>query len=122
MIHGTGIDLVEVRRIEKLIKNHAALGRIFGEDELKYLSRKQTAESYAANFCAKEAFAKALGTGVRGFKLCEVELLRDDLGKPFYKLSGDALKLAQGLIFHISITHTATYAAAFTVAERIDHG
>jgi holo-[acyl-carrier protein] synthase len=119
MIFGTGIDMIEISRIEKLLQNHLSLQHIYGDEELTLLSRRNSAESYAANFCAKEAFAKALGTGVRGFRLCEVQLLRDETGLPYFKLSGSAEKIAaqSGLIFHISVTHSGAFAAAFAVAE-----
>ena len=64
------------------------------------------------------AFAKALGTGLRGFALNEVEVLRDALGKPYFALSGRAAARAEGLVFSLSLTHDGGYAAAFVVAER----
>ena len=75
-------------------------------------------ETMAANFAAKEAFAKALGTGVRGFALGEVAVLRDSLGAPYFALSGRAKELAvgRGLAFSVSLTHTDELAAAFVVA------
>jgi holo-[acyl-carrier protein] synthase len=119
MIFGTGVDIVEIQRFEKLINRHNSLKHIFGEEELEQLAQSNRVASFAANFCAKEAFAKALGTGVRGFKLNEVEILRDDLGKPFYKLSGSAKKItdAAKLKFHVSLSHSLQFAIAFTVAE-----
>jgi holo-[acyl-carrier protein] synthase len=122
MICGTGIDIIEISRIEKMLSRHTVLSRVYGAQELEFLCKKGSAQSYAANYCAKEAFAKALGTGVRGFRLSEVQLLRDESGKPFFKLSGDAEKIAsrEGLICHISVTHSGTLAAAFAVVERAD--
>jgi len=119
MIFGTGVDIIEIQRFEKLINRHNNLTRIFGEEELEQLTQNNRVASFAANFCAKEAFAKALGTGVRGFKLNEVEILRDDLGKPFYKLSGSAKKNSDAakLKFHVSLSHSLQFAIAFTVAE-----
>ena len=75
-------------------------------------------ETMAANFAAKEAFAKALGTGVRGFALGEVAVLRDSLGAPYFALSGRAKELAEGRgpAFSVSLTHTDELAAAFVVA------
>lgn len=122
MIAGTGIDLVEIRRVARLVEKHAGLSRLYGAEELVLLRRKNSAASYAANFCAKEAFAKALGTGVCGFLLRDVQLLRDGRGRPYYRLSGRAREMAaeEGLTFHVSVTHTDQYAAAFAVAERRD--
>lgn len=120
MIFGIGTDIVELDRVRRMLERHRDLSRIFGERERALLAQKNTLGTYAAHFCAKEAFAKALGTGVRGFSLYEVELLRDVMGKPFYALSGraEALVTAQGLLIHVSITHDRTRAMAFAVAER----
>lgn len=74
----------------------------------------------AASFAAKEAFSKALGTGIRGFALAEVSVLRDSLGAPYFALSGRAARLAEerGLRFSVSLSHTEDLAAAFVVAWR----
>ena len=120
MICGLGVDLVEIERVARLVARHHGLFRVFGEKERSFLARRQSAASYAANFCAKEAFAKALGTGVRGFSLCEVEILRDEWGKPYYALSGRAASLAaeKKLRFSVSLSHDRTHAVAFAVAEK----
>ncbi|MBE6827690.1 MAG: holo-[acyl-carrier-protein] synthase [Ruminococcaceae bacterium] len=110
-----GIDLIEISRIEKALKSEGFISKVYGESELKELSVKK-AQSYAAAFCAKEALAKALGTGISGFKLNEAEVLHDEKGKPYFKLSGSALELAKGLSFALSITHTDEYAAAVVTA------
>lgn len=115
----TGIDLVEISRIQRSIKNPRFCRNVFGQEEYVFLqSRGFSAQSAAASFCAKEAFAKALGTGVRGFRLSEVELLRNHLGKPYLKLSGNAEKIARekNLYFSVSVTHTKMYAAAVVIA------
>lgn len=112
----TGIDLVSIKRIEKSIKNIRFLQRVFSEEENALFKKKNfKAETVATNFAGKEAFAKALGTGVRGFSLKDVEILRDDLGAPFVRLSGNAKKLAEGYIISISLTHTDNDAGAFVV-------
>jgi holo-[acyl-carrier protein] synthase len=118
MISGVGVDIENIRRFERLAAKHRSLSHIYGPAELALLA-SCGARSYAANYCAKEAFAKALGTGVRGFRLREVELLRDSGGRPYYSLSGAAKLIAQsrGLVFHVSVTHSDEYAAAFAVAE-----
>ena len=122
MIYGIGIDLLKISRIEALLKRHAGLSRIFGAAELSQLKAINRAESYAANFCAKEAFSKALGTGIRGFRLSEAEVLRDKAGKPYLSLSGNAKRMAESrnLIFHVSLTHSGPDAAAVVVAETPD--
>ena len=112
-----GIDIVDIKRIEHSLKSESFKARVYGADELKELESKRY-ESYAGAFCAKEAFAKALGTGVRGFSLCEVQILHDEYGAPNFSLSGNAQKIAteKGLEFSLSITHTDTIAMASVIA------
>ena len=76
------------------------------------------AETIAASYAAKEAFGKALGTGVRGFAFKEVAVLRDPLGAPYFALSGNAARIAEEreLRFSLSLTHTEELAAAFVIA------
>lgn len=71
-------------------------------------ARPNRAQSAAADFAAKEACAKAMGTGFRGIRLVEIELLHDGSGKPELHLSGAAGEFAQssGLAFSVSLTHT----------------
>lgn len=119
MIYGVGTDIVEISRIEKSIKSPRFLKKVFSEKEIELLKSKNfNPQTAAANFCAKEAFSKALGTGVRGFALNEVSVLRDELGKPYIELSGKALQLGKNLNFFVSLSHTKEYAAAFAVAEK----
>lgn len=112
-----GIDIVKIKRIEHSLKSESFKAHVYGADELKELENKRS-ESYAGAFCAKEAFAKALGTGVRGFSLCEVQILHDEYGAPNFSLSGNAQKIAteKGLEFSLSITHTDTIAMASVIA------
>ncbi len=117
----SGIDLVEVARVRKSVENPRFLSRYFSEGERAIFAQKPNAhQTVAAHFAAKEAFAKALGTGVRGFALCEIEILRNELGAPFFVFSGGALALVQkmGYRFSLSITHTREYAAAVVTAYR----
>ena len=104
-----GIDIVDIKRIERSLKSESFKARVYGEDELKELESKRP---------AKEAFAKALGTGVRGFSLCEVQVLHDEYGAPYFALSGKAQKIAneKGLEFSLSIAHTDTVATASVIA------
>lgn len=118
-----GIDLVEIHRIAKSMENPRFLTRVFGPSERELFCAPRGAgprgvERAAANFAAKEAFGKALGTGVRGFALAEVETLRDDQGAPYLKLSGRAAEIARqrGLRFAVSLTHTKEYAQAIVIA------
>lgn len=122
----TGIDLVETERMRMSIeKNAHFLMRFFGEEERKLFEcgtrtsgrySNHLIERISANFAAKEAFAKALGTGVRGFSLKEVQALRGENGEPYLYLTGEAKKRAKGYTFALSLTHTREYAAAVVVA------
>ena len=112
-----GTDLVSLKRIERSLENPRFLQRVFSPEERAFFaSRRNALPSVAASCAAKEAFAKALGTGVRGFSLAEVSVLRDALGRPYYALSGRAAELARGWEFSLSLSHTEEYAVAFTVA------
>ncbi len=116
-----GIDLVEIARIQRSAENPAFLKKVYGENERQELLARGTNPRHLAGaFAAKEAFSKALGTGLRGFSLCEVEILHDTLGAPYFSLSGEAKRIAeeQGLEFALSITHTDTIAAAMVTAYK----
>lgn len=117
----TGIDLVEIKRIEKSLKNERFLKENFGEREREELSKKKfRPESVAACFAAKEAFLKVIGAGLCGAKLCEIELLHKDSGAPYLCLSGKAKKEAEekGLKLCVSITHTKELAQAIVIGEK----
>ncbi|MDD5886577.1 MAG: holo-ACP synthase [Oscillospiraceae bacterium] len=118
-----GIDLTEIDRIAENLGSEAFLRRVLGEEERAYYQEHgMRAESIAAAFAAKEAFSKAMGTGVRGFLLKEVQVAHDDLGRPFYRFSGTAAEMveARGLTFELSLTHSKTTAAAVAVAYKED--
>ena len=90
-MYGIGTDIITISRIEKSLEKPSFLTKVYGEREIAlFAGEKLKVNSLAANFAAKEAFGKALGTGVRGFELYEVEILRDELGKPYFHLSGRA--------------------------------
>lgn len=116
----TGIDLVELNRIQHSLRSPRFLERVFSPEERALFRQKgdHALQTIAANFAAKEAFAKALGQGVRGFSLAEVAVLRDPLGAPVLVLSGNAMQIATAreLTFSVSLTHTKYYAAAVVVA------
>lgn len=115
-----GIDLVEINRIRKSMKNPRFCSSILGPTEYLQLEmRGFPVQSVAASFCAKEAFSKALGTGLSGFALREVELLRDANGKPSLKLNGRALTLAllRHAKFEVSVTHTKEYAEVIVIGQ-----
>lgn len=120
MIYGVGIDIVDINRIKNLLENINFLNRFFGKDEIKELkAKKNCPQSVAGAFCVKEAFGKAIGTGVKGFSYTDVETLHNADGKAFLKLSNNALSIAneKNLSFHISISHENEYATAIVIAE-----
>jgi holo-[acyl-carrier protein] synthase len=124
MLVGTGIDLIEIERIAHSIERYGDrfLRRIFTDHEIAYCSRKRSsAESFAARFAAKEAGAKALGTGIsRGVTWNEFQVERKPGGRPTLQLRGRAALLASELgvkTISLSLTHTATLAMASVMME-----
>ncbi len=119
MIYGIGVDITTISRITKSIKRESFINHVFGEDEISLFisNEKIKFPSLAANFAAKEAFSKALKTGVRHFNLNEVQVLRDDLGAPYFLFSGNAKKIIEEkkLSAFISLTHEEDKAAAFVI-------
>lgn len=117
----TGIDIIEIKRIAKIAKKPRFITRCFSADEIRFFITKSfNASTIAGNFCVKEAFAKALGKGFRGFAMNEVSVLRDRMNSPYISLEGNAKKLADAekLSFSVSISHCRDYATAVVVAYR----
>ena len=122
-LFSVGIDMVEIERIKKSMKNKNFLKRILGDDEYEQLKENGLkAQSIAANFCAKEAFSKAIGTGFRGFSLKDIQVMRDELGCPFLKFQGyvNDLVKKEKYSFSVSMTHTAQYASAVVICMKGD--
>ncbi len=124
MIVGSGIDAVEIARIQRAMDRFGArfLNRVYLEAEQAYCLRKRNAaESFAARFAAKEAAAKALGTGISfGVSWREFEVVRELSGRPTLKFHGRAAEIARRLgVKHaaLSITHTALLSFASVVLE-----
>lgn len=121
MIIGIGIDLIEIERIKKACAKEAFLLRSFTSAEIECIGGR--AERAAGNFAVKEAVSKAMGTGFRGMSLNEIEVLRDDLGKPFVRLYGRAGAKAEALgiaRWHVSISNTKTLAEACVIGEGVE--
>ncbi|MBZ9636867.1 holo-ACP synthase [Clostridium sp. FP1] len=122
MIIGVGTDIIEIRRIEKaMVANNSFLEKIFTATELEYLkSRNLRPEYVAGRFAAKEAVAKALGTGFRGFDFRDIEIDRTTLGKPIVILKGKAKLIAKKegkYNIHLSISHGEDSAIAYAIWE-----
>jgi len=125
LIFGTGVDIVEIARFEKFLQqgNDSLFQRLFTPAEIDYCSvKKQSAQHYALRFAAKEAFLKALGTGLRdGLSWKDMEVVKDRLGKPGLKLNGRAMELFKeaGLAACLlSLSHDAGCAVAMVILER----
>lgn len=124
MILGIGIDTVEISRFQRFLDegNQALLNRLFAQAEQECCRpKKQAASCLAARFAAKEAFVKALGTGLRdGICWTEIEVINDLLGKPSLKLSGRALHFfsERGTVTaHLSLSHDGGHAVAQVILE-----
>ncbi|HZJ82786.1 MAG TPA: holo-ACP synthase [Clostridia bacterium] len=116
MIVGIGIDIVEIHRIKKAIESSRFVDKIYTLDEQEYLKvRKQNVNTAAGYFAAKEAMAKALGTGIGQVKWVEIEITRIGNGKPNIKLHGQAKTIMDdmgGRNILLSISHSREYAVA----------
>lgn len=123
MITGTGIDLVEVARIRELLTRHAERfkQRTFTAGEIAYCDTcADAAIHYAARFAAKEAAAKALGTGLwseAGVNWTDIEVTRTESGRPSLVFHHNAAKLTTGLRAHLSLSHTKDHAIAQVILE-----
>ena len=88
MIIGIGNDIIEIERIEKAILKEGFKNKVYTQRELENIEKRgNRTETYAGIFSAKEAISKAIGTGVREFSLTDLEILNDDLGKPYVVVS-----------------------------------
>ena len=113
-----GVDLVDVGRIRHSMQRERFVQKVFSQAERDYFMQKAYPEQSAAGFfAAKEAFAKALGVGLSGFALADVEVLHNQDGCPYYSLHGKAAQLAGNSVLGLSISHTAEFAVAFAVME-----
>ncbi|WP_196000923.1 holo-ACP synthase [Clostridium sp. 1001271B_151109_B4] len=121
MILGVGTDIIEIDRIKRAIDNTPGfLEKVFTKKEVEWLSKnKPRVESIAGNFAVKEAVSKALGTGIRGFSFKDIEVFRDELGKPVVKVSSKIEEVikSKNYLFNVSISHNKTMAIAFVVLE-----
>ena len=125
MIYGVGVDIAAISRFERFVReeNVSLFERLFTPAEREYCTaRRRSAQHYALRFAAKEAFLKALGTGLRdGLSWQDVEVVNDALGKPELKLSGRSLELFAGkdlTAIHLSLSHDGDSAVAMVVLER----
>jgi len=124
MIHGTGVDLIEISRIKNSIQKYSGKfeERVFTSKEIDYCrSKADPFKHFAARFAAKEAVLKSLGTGMaEGISWKDMEILNQESGRPVLSLSGKGRDIFNSLNLrdiHISITHDKQYAVAQAIAE-----
>ena len=119
-IYGIGTDIISVGRIKKLLKNKNFLKRLFSEEELSKCSKLIDSNNcFAKRFAAKEAFSKALGTGIsNGINFNEIIVMNEKNGKPFIKLKGKTKqiikkKFKKKTMIALSLSDERNYAVAF---------
>jgi holo-[acyl-carrier protein] synthase len=124
MVLGLGTDLIEIERVQASMDRFGErfLDRVFTEGEIAYCMRKkQSAESFAARFAAKEAGAKALGIGIsRGVSWKEIEVRREIGQRPTLHFSGRAAELAEAMgvqRVQLSLSHSRKLAMAVALIE-----
>ncbi len=116
MIKGIGIDVIEIDRIREAVDQHGEsfLNRVFTKGELAYcINRKKLKlPELAVRFAAKEAYSKAIGTGLRGIKFKEIEVVNNAKGKPHIAIRGKVMGKA-----HLTLSHSRDQAVASVVLE-----
>jgi holo-[acyl-carrier protein] synthase len=124
VITGLGVDIVEIDRMRKALERHPGMKeRLFSAEERAYCDKRSRPEvHYALRFAAKEAVLKALGTGFAGMRFKDVEVVRENTGRPVPRLSGKAAERAEqlGIVeMHLSLsfTHSTAVASAVAITE-----
>lgn len=121
MVVGTGIDVIEVERIRRAALQQAFLDRIFTANECAYYQKcNYDPQTLAGTFAAKEAAAKALAAGFNGIGWQDIEILRDESGKPYVQLwnaAKERMVSLGGSTMHVSISHIKTLAIAQAILE-----
>jgi len=116
LVLGMGIDIIEIHRVEKAMEKPKFVDKIYTPGEQKYLQTRNNNPSTAAGyFAAKEATAKALGTGFGKVKWTDVEVIREENGRPGIKLYGNAqiaMEKMGGSRILLSISHSRDNAIA----------
>ena len=126
-ILGIGVDIIENKRIQNSIKNPKFKDRIYSSKELKFSSlSKNKVDYFSKRFAAKEAFAKAIGTGFRSnLNFKDIEVMNDKLGKPYYVKTKKITKIikkkfnVRDFNCFLSISDEKKYSTAFTIIQTI---
>jgi len=128
MIIGTGIDIVNIERIERLMDRWGDhfLGRVYTDREISWCrKRSHVAECFATRFAAKEAFLKAIGSGLRnGIQWMDIEVENDSMGKPFLSFHRKAKAVLQACRIQrawLTLSHDRPFAVAHVLLEGKDH-
>ena len=124
-ILGIGVDIIDNKRISKLVNNKSFIKRTFGKNEIIFSKKTSNKTNYfAKRFAAKEAFAKSIGTGIRNnLNFKDIEILNDDMGKPFYfkskKINNIICKKFKINKFDLflSLSDEKDYSVAFTILQ-----
>lgn len=125
MIYGVGTDIVAVGRMADLWEKHGerAMDKILSpEERADCLASPEPARFLAKRFAAKEAFGKAIGTGLRSpVTMPSITVIHDDLGKPILRLAPELAKMLSELMLvaHLSISDERDHAVAFVVVEKV---
>ena len=125
-ILGIGVDIIQNKRIKASIRNHKFKNRIFSSKELKLSSySKNKIGFFSKRFAAKEAFAKALGTGFRNnLNFKDIEIMNDKLGKPYYAKTKKIINIirkefrVKNFNCFLSISDEKEYSTAFAIIEK----
>ncbi len=114
MLKGIGIDIVEIDRIKKAVKRNGKnfINKVFTSSEIAYCKKLSGLRYFclAARFAAKEAYTKAIGTGMVGITWKDIEVCNDRSGKPYLKIRGKKSKNV-----HVSLSHSENYAVASVI-------
>jgi len=128
MIIGTGMDLVNMERIDRVMNRwgNLFLHRVFTEKEIAWcLKRVRPSECFAIRFAAKEAFLKAIGWGLRnGIQWIDIEVQNDPMGKPFfivYRKAREVLDTLHVQTSFLTLSHEPPYAVAHVILEGRDY-
>ena len=124
---GIGVDIVKNKRIQLSIKNRNFINRTFSKKEILFSKTINNKSSYySKRFAAKEAFAKALGTGFRnGLNFKDIQIINDKLGKPYYLINSKIKELIKkkkkikNFNLFLSISDEKEYSVAFTIIQQI---
>ena len=121
MIVGIGTDIIEIDTVLKACENNRFLEKYFTEEEILIFQKKS--KSIAGNFAVKESVAKMFGTGFNGFSLKDIEVLRDENGRPYVNLYNEARNIAKKQeidVIHVSMSDNNSCSIAYVVGEKWD--